>query len=174
MKNKKQKRILIWGFFLGSLLVYFHPVSVHAQESRGYINRVRGAQYFLGEEGDLLIPVNIWGFVTRPGQYMIPANTDLVSLLSYAGGPTESAKISSIKIVRNDPETGNTVYPVNVKKYLETANEDLIPTLRPGDTIIVKGTTFHWISKFFDFISKLVVFAQFVYFIAIAQEYLRD
>ena len=167
-------RIFARGILLGSLLLTVLPVSGFAQESRGYINRVRGAQYFLGEEGDLLIPVNVWGFVTRPGQYMIPANTDLVSLLSYAGGPTESAKISSIKIVRNDPELGSRVYPVNVKKYLETADEDLIPTLRPGDTVIVKGTTFHWISKFFDFVSKLVVFAQFVYFIAIAQEYLKD
>ncbi len=132
----------------------------------------RAAQYFLGAENELLVPVNVWGFVLRPGQYMVPNNTDLISLLSYAGGPTESGKISSIKIVRSDPRAGNVVFNIDVKKYLETADIRLIPTLKPNDTVIVKGTTFYWISRFFEFISRLTVLAQIVYFIAIAQEYL--
>ena len=132
----------------------------------------RAAQYYLGAADELLVPVNIWGFVQRPGQYMVPNNTDLVSLLSFAGGPTEAAKISNIQIVRSNPPSDNTVIKVNVKKYLETADEKLIPILKPGDTIIVKGTTFHWVSKFFEFVSRLTVVAQIVYFIALSHEYL--
>jgi hypothetical protein len=158
---------------LGLLLVYTSQTA-YGQEGGTYPSRNRGAQYFLGSEDELLVPVNIWGFVNRPGQYMVHANTDLISLLSFAGGPTESAKISRIEIVRSDLKEGNRIYKVNVKKFLATADGRLIPTLKPGDTVIVKGTTFHWISKFFEFTSKLVVFAQFFYFIAIASEYLKD
>ena len=63
----------------------------------------RGAQYFLGAADELLMRVNIWGFVRKPGQYMVPTDTDLISLMSFAGGPAEQAKIKSIKIVRTNP-----------------------------------------------------------------------
>ena len=60
----------------------------------------RGAQYFLGDQDELLMRVNIWGFVRKPGQYMVPTDTDLISLISFAGGPIEQAKVKAIKIVR--------------------------------------------------------------------------
>jgi hypothetical protein len=147
--------------------------TLFAQQRNQPSGQSRAAQYYLGNEDELLIPINIWGFVERPGQYMVPNNTDLISLLSFAGGPTESGKISNIKIVRSNQKEGNHVIDVNVKKYLETADARLIPVLKPEDTIIVKGTTFHWVSRFFEFISRLAVFAQIFYFIAIAQEYLN-
>ncbi|MEK7728579.1 MAG: SLBB domain-containing protein [candidate division KSB1 bacterium] len=69
----------------------------------------RGAQYFLGDEDELLMRVNIWGFVRKPGQYMVPTDTDLISLISFAGGPVEQAKVKAIKIVRiNDVALNST------------------------------------------------------------------
>jgi hypothetical protein len=68
----------------------------------------RGAQYFLGAEGELLMRINIWGFVRKPGQYMVPTNTDLISLISFAGGPVEQAKVKAIKIVRVNEAALNT------------------------------------------------------------------
>jgi hypothetical protein len=131
----------------------------------------RAAQYYLGTSDELLIPVNIWGFVQKPGQYMVPDNTDLVALLSFAGGPNENARLNEIRIIRNDPKRGNIVYKIDVKKFVETADQRLIPTLRPGDTIIVNGTTFHWITKFFDFVSKLAILVQFYYMFMMADYY---
>jgi hypothetical protein len=153
-------------------LLIFTGMTIHAQQGVQYPQQNRAAQYFLGSEDELLVPVNIWGFVQKPGQYMVPNNTNLISLLSFAGGPTENARISNIRIVRSSSQTDKKVWKVNVRKYIETADEALIPLLKPGDTIIVKGTTFHWISKFFEFISRLTAVAQIVYFIALAQEYL--
>jgi len=155
------------SFFLTSAESY-------AQQGRQLSATGRAAQYYLGSDDELLVPVNIWGFVRQPGQFMVPNNTDLITLLSFAGGPTEYAKIARIEIVRSDPKLGNMVIPVNVKKYLETANPVLIPQLRPGDTVIVKGTTFYWIGRFFEFLGKLTVFAQIFYFVAIAQERLNN
>jgi hypothetical protein len=167
------KRMRLISFFLTVLLLsLFFVNQVQAQQTRPGASRA--AQYYLGTEDELLVPVQIWGFVRQPGQYMVPNNTDLITLLSYAGGPTEFAKLGKIEIVRSDAKLGNMVIPVNVKKYLESANPILIPQLRPGDTVVVKGTTFYWISRFFEFLGKLTVFAQIFYFVAIAQERINN
>ena len=68
----------------------------------------RGAQYFLGDQDELLMRVNIWGFVRKPGQYMVPTDTDLISLISFAGGPAEQAKVKAIKVVRTNDLALNT------------------------------------------------------------------
>lgn len=143
--------------------------TIYSQSIGGQARRSSAAQYYLGDDDELLVPVNIWGFVRLPGQYFVPNNTDLISLLSFAGGPTEDAKISNIRMIRNDPKQGSSIWKVDVKKYMETGDERIIPILRPGDTIIVSGTTFHWISRFFEFVARLATIAQIFYFVAIAQ-----
>ncbi|MBN2416891.1 SLBB domain-containing protein [bacterium] len=156
------------------LLSFLRPgAAVLGQQRTELPGQRNAAVYYLGTDDQLLIPVNVWGFVSRPGQYYVPNKTDLISLLSYAGGPSEDAKVSDIKIVRTDPKAGRMVIPVNVKKYLNTADERLIPLLKPGDTVIVRGTTFYWIKSTFEFLGRLTVFAQIFYFIAIANEYNR-
>jgi len=166
---KFRRFIFICVFFQFVSLIMIGQVS---GQQKFDLSRQRSATvYYMGSDNQLLIPVNVWGFVARPGQYHIPNKTDLISLLSYAGGPVQDARISAIKIVRNDSKTGRMVIPVDVKKYLKTADERLIPLLLPGDTIIVKGTTFFWIKSAFEFLGKLTVFAQILYFIAIANSY---
>jgi hypothetical protein len=160
----------------------------------------RGAQYFLGDQDELLIKVNIWGFVRKPGQYMVPKDTDLISLISFAGGPLEQAKIKKVKIIR-DVETGappssnratqgelmlassakpsnvdlskpsppaQQVIEVNIKKFLDSGQPTLIPELRPGDTIVVPGSTFHFLGKALDFASKFAVIAQIYFWVNVA------
>lgn len=165
----------------------------------------RGALYYLGDQDELLIKVNIWGFVQKPGQYMVPNGTDLISLISFAGGPREQAKLKSIKVIRNrallasrnDPSNrylamngragvspekleerandsvhlgdGATVIEVDVKKYIKTGDEDLIPDLQPGDTVVIEGSTFHFISKAFEFATKIAVVAQIYFWIYAAK-----
>jgi len=145
--------------------------TVQSQTQRADIAQDRAAQYYLGSKDELLIPVNIWGFVMKPGQYLVPNNTDLISLLSFAGGPTENAKLSNVRIIRTDSKLGSRIYKVDVKMYVETGDERLIPPMKPGDTVIVKGTTYHWISRVFEFVTRLAVFAQIYYFIVLGESY---
>jgi len=159
------------GIILFGILLILGNSSLFGQGGTVQTGPNRAAQYYLGYEDELLIPVNIWGFVQKPGQYMVPDNTELIALLSYAGGPTNDAKISNIRIIRNDPTQGNIVYVINVKKFIDTGDERLIPSLKPGDTIIVKGTTFHWITRFFSFISQLAVLVNIYYLISLSQWY---
>ena len=157
--------------FIVSLLGFLILLASGAKAQQ--LGRNLGAKYYLGSDDELLVPVNIWGFVQKPGQYMVPNNTDLISLISYAGGPQSSAKISKIQIVRISGDMENQIIEVNVKKYLNTGNQEIIPVLKPGDTIIVKGTTFSWIQNFFSFLASFAVFAQMFYFIAIAEDRLN-
>ena len=109
----------------------------------------------MGDEEQLRIYTQIWGQVRKPGFYLVPDDTDLLTLLSLAGGPTEDAKLSKIRIVRPSEETGRgEVIWVNVKKYLDTGNFGIIPVLKPGDTVVVSGTVFYGMERVADFLAK--------------------
>jgi polysaccharide export outer membrane protein len=182
---------------LSFILSIIIPVFAFAQEEADQRDddRNRAAQYFLGAQDELLIKVNIWGFVRKPGQYLVPKNTDLISLVAFAGGPLEQAKIKKVKIIRAAefaPTSQNTrlnqndlvlasrsnngelskpapqVIEVNIKKYLETGQPALIPELRPGDTIVVPGSTLHFLGKAMDFASKFAVVAQIYFWVSVA------
>lgn len=98
----------------------------------------------------------ILGQVYKPGLYVVPDDTDFLSLLALAGGPREDAKLSKIRIVRPSAE-GDKVIWVNFKKYLETGDASLIPALQPGDTIVISGTIFYAFSRVADFLSKAAI-----------------
>lgn len=127
----------------------------------------RGAQYFLGTDDQLLIKVNIWGFVAKPGQYLVPSDTDLISLISFAGGPRDGAKMSSIKLIRteNSENLKTKIINVDVKKYTKNGEESLIPKLQPNDTIIVSGSTWHHIGNFLGFVTKIATLLQIYWWI---------
>ncbi len=147
------------GLIAGLLL----PVWAAGQTPSGAADQNRAAQYFLGSQDQVLMAVNIWGFVNKPGQYMVPYDTDLISLLSYAGGPREEAKIKSIKVVRpakNVHQQPDQVITVDVKKFLESGRAAEIPVLKPGDTVVVSGTRYYFVSKFFEFAVRIAALIQ--------------
>lgn len=96
----------------------------------------RPAQYILGGGDILLVNVNLWGHVQRPGIYSIPSAYNLIDLISSAGGPLQTARLSDVRVIRKNQE----VMEVNVEKFLKTGNVELLPVLQPGDTIIVSGS----------------------------------
>ncbi len=127
----------------------------------------RGAQYFLGTDDQLLIKVNIWGFVAKPGQYLVPSDTDLISLISFAGGPRDGAKLSNIKLIRTDQskKSKQNIININVKKFIKKGDESLIPQLQPGDTIIISGSGWYHFSNVFSFITKIATLIQIYWWI---------
>jgi polysaccharide biosynthesis/export protein len=140
--------------------------------------RNRGAQYTIGNEDELLIKVNIWGFVRMPGQYLVPSDTDLISLISYAGGPIEGAETKKVKVVRTteftpDGKNRNTdqkIYFYNIKEFLDSGDINLNPQLMSNDTIVLKGSTSHFITKIFGYVTLILPILQAYYWYKIASE----
>lgn len=104
----------------------------------------------------LKINTYVWGQIAKPGLYIVPDDTDLLTLLSLAGGPREDAKLTKIRIVRPTID-GDRIIWINMKHYLETGDEKLIPIMQPGDTVIVSGTIFYAFSRVADFLSKAAI-----------------
>ena len=149
--------IACFALFASTLLV-------HAQGLSSAANAGKAAQYFLGNQDQVLMAINVWGFVNMPGQYMVPLETDLVSLLSYAGGPREDARIKRIRVVRSTAMNDtSTVIDVDVKKFVDSGDFAENPVLLPGDTVVVSGTTFHLVNKLFELGFRIAMIIQAVY-----------
>ena len=148
--------IIYLAFFQGLTLTW-------AQEEKNKETpRNTGLNYYLapGTDNQLLIRVNIWGEVLKPGIVEVPDNTDLLSLISMAGGPTENAKLSKVKIVRNFSQ--NKTIIVNVKDCIRNGKAAKIPLIKPGDTVIVPRNSFHTVSKYITFVYNLAVIASVI------------
>jgi hypothetical protein len=89
--------------------------------------------------GEIQIDINLWGFVGSPGHYRVPGSTSLVELLSFAGGPTASARLVDIRIVHADTASEKRVETYNLEAYRDNGDLSQNPLLEPGDTIIVSG-----------------------------------
>ncbi len=107
-------------------------------------------------EREILIDVQIWGQVGKPGMYRVPVATDVVGLISYAGGPTEYAALSRIKLVRGGAPQGKTL-KMDLGKYTGNGNRAQVPMLEAGDVVIIPTTHIHSLSLFTGFISQVVV-----------------
>ncbi len=159
---RKASRII--SLCLISYLIIFQVAGLTwaQEEKKPEPQRSVGMDYYLapGADNQLLIKVNVWGEVLKPGIVEVPDNTDLLSLISMAGGPTENAKLSRVKIVRNFSE--NRIFTVNVKDCVRDGNAEQIPLIKPGDTVIVPRNGFHSVSKYITFVYNLAVIASVV------------
>lgn len=108
---------------------------------------------YLGEGDELMMKVQIWGKVRSPGLYSLPENSDIVILLSLAGGPTENADLSRIKVIRKGAEK-DSLFSVNLKKSLLHGDKEKV-RLKPGDIIEVIPSKFYSLSNFVRFITQM-------------------
>ncbi|MDI6740883.1 MAG: SLBB domain-containing protein, partial [Candidatus Edwardsbacteria bacterium] len=122
------------------------------------IDRATGSSVITTASGEreVLIEVQIWGHVSRPGMYKVPVSTDVVGLISYAGGPTDYAALSRVKLVRSGIPKG-AVVKLNMDKYTNSGDRSFIPMLESGDVVVVPTTRVHNISLFTAFISQAAV-----------------
>jgi protein involved in polysaccharide export with SLBB domain len=98
--------------------------------------------YYVAKPGEFTIQVNVWGDVQKPGRYEVARSTDLVQLLSYAGGPTREANLSDVRVTRFlSTETGvqRTSFTVNLDDFVKVDQTKLV--LHPGDAVFVDYVT---------------------------------
>lgn len=170
--NEKLTLLMLLLFLSGNCL---------SQEKQYIADKSQPSRYFFDNEDNLKLPVNILGLVQKPGQYMVPYQTDLITLIAFAGGFREDAKISKVKLIRTKATNGKhaangryrgqaKVYVVDINKYFEKGDQRQIPKLMPDDTIVVTGSTTRTINKVFDFVSKGIMLAQLYFLIKVAND----
>ncbi len=99
------------------------------------------AYYYVSKPGELTMQVNVWGEVHQPGRYEVPSSTDLIQLLSYAGGPLQEADLGGVKVTRFlKRETGVSRGEFNVNLQDLSKVEQAKLTLYPGDTVFIDRT----------------------------------
>jgi hypothetical protein len=133
----------VW-LFVGVVLA---AQSMTAQTSNGGLsttipNAQAGSYYYVARPGELTMQVNIWGFVQHPGRYEVSSSTDLVQLLSYAGGPTQDADMTDVRItrfIRRDGVIATREMRLNLKQLDKVEEARLL--LQPGDTIFIDHTS---------------------------------
>ena len=97
--------------------------------------------YYVAKPGEMTMQVNIWGDVQKPGRYEVGTTTDLIQLLSFAGGPTREADLSQVRIsrfVKSSEGILKQQVKVNLEDFFKT-DEATLP-LFPGDAIFVDYT----------------------------------
>jgi hypothetical protein len=150
---------------LVAVVVLIAAATSPAQAQTGWRNDTAGepegvGRYEIrtGPEDKLTIDVQIWGQVNRPGQYFVPDRTDLVGLISYAGGPTEDAKLRNVQVLRPTSSTGR-VHRVNLEAFMVTGDPELIPRLTPGDVVVVPASRSRSVTRMAGIVSVLALVA---------------
>lgn len=184
MNEAKVKKLLL------SLIIICMALPVIAQSNTSVTtsSSISAYSYEGNRSGVEKLKMNVYilGRVNKPGLYLVPDDTDFITLLALAGGPDEDAKLSKIRIIRPannnlDTESEAKIIWINLSKYMETADNKYLATstqttreidvetgletesvvydlrLQPGDTIVVSGTIFYAFSKVADFLSKAAI-----------------
>jgi protein involved in polysaccharide export with SLBB domain len=102
-------------------------------------NQSRPGYFYYAKPYEVTMTVNLWGEVPQQGVYVIPTNTDIVQLISFAGGPKERSNIDEVLLYRStgrkDTKTRQEM-TINLRDILE-GKSPTVP-LSPGDMIVVK------------------------------------
>lgn len=136
--------------------------SAQAEDDPGHDEFKSASQYYLerGTESKLMMKVNVWGAVKEPGSQYVPDGTDLISVLSAAGGPADGAKLSKVRLVRSfDGEKQNLV--INLNRCLKRGETGNLPDIKPGDTVIVPKSKVSF-GKFLGVIYNVAVIASVI------------
>jgi len=142
----------------------------------------------LAREKNLEIIVHVWGEVRQPGEKRVPDGTNILELISKAGGPTEYSNLSKVMLFTNQKlysatqekasyqdmrekfilrdleklqKTGKV--QININEYLENGKAYYLPRLVPGDVVQVKRNVWHKWQTFMRVASQIAIVAQVWY-----------
>ncbi len=133
--------------FLAILSILLLQVNLFAQNIAHLGNRdisptkTSNKRFITDENGNILMYVNVWGHVAKPGNVLVYDGIDLPTLLALVGGPKPGANFKNIQLIRELPdEEGNQKYVVNMGDFIESGDDSQLVKILPNDTIIVSET----------------------------------
>ena len=99
----------------------------------------RPGYYIYAKPFEVTMTVNLWGEVPQQGVYVVPTNTDIIQLISFAGGPKDRSNLTDVLIYRassKKDQRARLMLNVDVRDILE-GRSSTVP-LAPGDMIVIK------------------------------------
>ena len=153
-------------FFVLLILIAF-PIIVSAQindiQMGSGLNKIgftQGGFFDCSDPSSVNIKVSVWGFVKFPGKYIIPIYSKINDLLSYAGGPTDEARLEEMRMVRFDSSTSRQIiYNLNYTDFLMDSNikvDNSDQTLKAGDVLLVSGSPRFYLRDYIGTILSIV------------------
>jgi protein involved in polysaccharide export with SLBB domain len=124
------------------------------------IGFTQGGFFDCSDPSSVNIKVSVWGFVRYPGKYIIPVYSKVNDLISYAGGPTDEARLEEMRIVRTDTANSKQIiYNLNFKDFLMDANvtiDSSFQSLKAGDVLLVSGSPRFYLRDYIGTILSIV------------------
>ena len=103
-------------------------------------------KYITDDMGNILMYVNVWGHVNKPGSHLVFDGIDIATLLSVVGGPKKGADLKKVRLFREMPdETGKIAYEINLDDFFQTGNRNNFVEIKPNDTLVFPQTTFSYV-----------------------------
>ncbi len=139
------KKILI-------IILFIFSISIFSQDFKSYY-------YSQNEENVLMIRVNVWGYVNNPTSFLVPDGTDLITAISYAGGPKENANLNGVVVIHSDGSREI----CDLAKFKNENSRKHNPILKPGDTVRVGGDFIYHLTRYLRDIYNVAVIANTVF-----------
>lgn len=104
----------------------------------------RSGLYDFSDPGSINIKVAVWGYISRPGKYIIPDYTTVTDLISFAGGPSQEAVMDDLRIyrIREDGTEEMIKFSYDDIMWEEnlTAKTRQTPALKASDILVIPGS----------------------------------
>lgn len=144
-------------FFFFYVTLFSQDIRIGAPVDNRY--NPQGGFYDYSDPRYVNIMVNIWGYVRFPGKYYVPEQSRVLDLLSYSGGPTPDAFLDDVRLYRGSADDKGLIKVLNYKDLMESPSPEIdklnIPTLLPGDILLVPGEPKLYIRDYVTIISSI-------------------
>ncbi len=159
------KRLFVFLFLILLNVPLFAQIDQMNMANRNVTGK--SVNYYYAKPGDITVTVSLWGFVQKPGLYEVSSSTNLIQLLSLAGGPTNYADLDNIRIIRSQKDTNGKI----IKKELKVNLEEIVKLteeqikLQPGDVIYVNHTNWYTVKEAFSVTSSVAILFSAMYYL---------
>lgn len=155
-----KKTIVLLILFVFPIICYAQNNDIQMGSGLNKIGFTQGGLFDFSDPSSLNIKVSVWGFVKFPGKYVIPVYSKINDLISYAGGPTEEARLEEMRIVRFDSSSSTQmIYNLNYNDFLMDTKfsvDSSVQSLKAGDILLVSGSPRFYLRDYLGIILSIV------------------
>jgi hypothetical protein len=123
------------------------------------LRQTQGGYFDYSDPSGINIKVQLWGYIKYPGYYIVPINSTICELFSYAGGPLVDAKLDDVRILKTLEDSTIIMNKLNYNDLMweETLSKPIdFPKLNAGDIVVVPGEPRYFIRQDISFFLSIL------------------